>query len=273
MAGSISPELRLRALSGVAMILAAVATLAIGGFVFNLVWLCVSVGILSEWLRLTGADLHGARLAIGGLCLAAIMAAAGHYDAPAVAGALLGLSVALQLAIGRGSAGRIWGAAGLIYAAILLICMVLVRRDPTLGIWAVGWMFAVVWATDIAAFFVGRALGGPKLMPSVSPKKTWSGFLGGVAAAILAGTATGLAAAHAGISPMPLPALAALSGLAAMLAQAGDLAESALKRRAGAKDSGRIIPGHGGLMDRLDGFWAVTALVLVLLGTRAMLSQ
>jgi phosphatidate cytidylyltransferase len=125
-------------------------------------------------------------------------------------------------------------------------------------------MFAVVWSTDIIAYFTGRALGGPKLMPRVSPKKTWSGALGGLAAGTAAGVALVLFARDNGWSTLaaaPLPAVAVASALASILSQAGDLAESALKRRCGVKDSGRSIPGHGGVMDRLDGFFAVALLV------------
>ena len=114
-------------------------------------------------------------------------------------------------------------------------------------------LFAVVWATDIAAYFVGRAVGGPKLMPRVSPNKTWSGAIGGTFAAI----AAALAIAHqAALSS--LFAIATLAVVLSALAQAGDLFESFLKRRFGAKDSGHLIPGHGGLMDRLDGFVAAS---------------
>jgi len=115
-------------------------------------------------------------------------------------------------------------------------------------------LFAIVWMTDIGAYFVGRALGGPKHVPQVSPNKTWAGAVGGLAAAILVAVAVAKLAA--------LPAIFALAMVALALsvfAQAGDLFESFLKRRFHAKDSGHLIPGHGGLMDRLDGF--VTASV------------
>ena len=135
------------------------------------------------------------------------------------------------------------------------------RGHPDLGIVAVLWMFAVVWTTDIAAYFTGRRLGGPKLWPSVSPKKTWSGFGGGLLAGTLAGIAVPAAAQRWGWTPpLGLWAIAILSALASVLSQLGDLGESALKRRFGVKDSGRLIPGHGGVMDRLDGFWAVALL-------------
>src|SRR5262249_46317865 len=124
---------------------------------------------------------------------------------------------------------------------------------------AIIFLFAVVWGTDIIAYFVGRAVGGPKLAPQISPKKTWSGALGGVAAAIAAAVAVVLAG---GLPNMAVVALLAV-GLS-IIAQAGDLFESVLKRRFGAKDSSQLIPGHGGLMDRLDGFLtAVVAATLI----------
>jgi phosphatidate cytidylyltransferase len=119
-------------------------------------------------------------------------------------------------------------------------------------------LFAVVWSTDTVAYFVGRALGGPRLMPRVSPKKTWSGMLGGTAAALIVALIIATTDSLAGSL-----AIAALALALSVVAQVGDLFESFLKRRFGAKDSSHLIPGHGGLMDRLDGF--VTAAVLAAL--------
>jgi phosphatidate cytidylyltransferase len=119
-------------------------------------------------------------------------------------------------------------------------------------------LFAIVWSTDIVAYFVGRALGGPKLMPRVSPKKTWSGAIGGTVAAIVVAVAIAKAAALTGLF-----AIAMLAVVLSVFAQGGDLFESFLKRRFDAKDSSHLIPGHGGLMDRLDGF--VTASVVAAL--------
>jgi phosphatidate cytidylyltransferase len=135
---------------------------------------------------------------------------------------------------------------------------VVLRSDGEYGFLAVVFLFAIVWATDIVAYFVGRAIGGPKLLPRVSPKKTWSGALGGTLAAVL----MAIAVAEALASPGFL-ALALLGVLLSVFAQIGDLFESFLKRKFGAKDSSQLIPGHGGLMDRLDGF--VTAVVLAAL--------
>ena len=122
-------------------------------------------------------------------------------------------------------------------------------------------LFAVVWATDIAAYFVGRAIGGPKLMPQVSPKKTWSGAIGGThRRRSLAAVAV---AKFAGLDGL-VRDRASLAVVLSVVAQAGDLFESALKRRFGAKDSSQLIPGHGGLMDRLDGFVAAAVLAALI---------
>jgi phosphatidate cytidylyltransferase len=144
--------------------------------------------------------------------------------------------------------------AGLIYAGALLLAPILLRRDPTLGFWALLFLFAVVWATDIAAYFAGRAIGGPKLMPAVSPKKTWAGAIGGALGGVVAGL---IVVKYAGLGVAP--ALVILAFMLSVVAQAGDLLESAIKRHFGAKDSSGLIPGHGGLMDRLDGFLTAAA--------------
>jgi phosphatidate cytidylyltransferase len=154
----------------------------------------------------------------------------------------------------RGFAFIDWLAAGVAYAAVLLFAPLILRRDPMLGFAAIVFLFAVVWATDIAAYFAGRALGGPKLWPAVSPKKTWSGAAGGTLGGIAAGVLT---VKLMGISVAPMLILVAC--LLSVAAQAGDLLESAVKRHFGAKDAGSIIPGHGGLMDRLDGFLTAAA--------------
>jgi len=154
----------------------------------------------------------------------------------------------------RGFAFVDWLAAGIGYAAVLLFAPLILRRDPALGFVAMLFVFAVVWATDIAAYFAGRALGGPKLWPAVSPKKTWSGAAGGTLGGIAAGV---VIVKVMGVSVAPMLVLVAC--FLSVVAQAGDLLESAVKRHFGAKDAGSIIPGHGGLMDRLDGFLTAAA--------------
>jgi phosphatidate cytidylyltransferase len=152
-----------------------------------------------------------------------------------------------------------WMLAGLAYAGVLLIGPILLRNDAALGLVAILFLFAIVWVTDIAAYFAGRALGGPKLWPAVSPKKTWSGAIGGTLGAVAAGLIV-VKAAGLAIAPKLVLVAVALS----VASQAGDLLESAVKRHFGAKDASQLIPGHGGLMDRLDGFLtAVAAAVMV----------
>lgn len=152
-----------------------------------------------------------------------------------------------------------WKFPGLLYAALAFVPPVVLRADAEYGLAAVLWLFAVVWGSDIMAYACGRTLGGPKLWPRISPKKTWSGFIGGTLSAMGAGTAVAAA-----FGAPDLVAVALVSLCAAVVSQGGDLLESSVKRRFGVKDSGALIPGHGGLMDRLDGFVLAGAFALLL---------
>jgi phosphatidate cytidylyltransferase len=146
-----------------------------------------------------------------------------------------------------------WVFAGIVYALAMFLAPVVLRADAQLGMVTILLLFAVVWTTDIVGYFAGRSIGGPKLAPSISPKKTWSGAIAGLAAAVLI-----VAMATRFIPQAKIGVLIALTIVLSIVSQAGDLAESALKRRFDAKDASQIIPGHGGVMDRLDGFWAAT---------------
>ena len=146
--------------------------------------------------------------------------------------------------------GPLWIVAGIFYAGILFAAPVILRGDAELGLLAILLLFAIVWTTDILGYFAGRAFGGPKLWPAVSPKKTWSGALAGTLGAVIVGVAVAhWFGAFGG-------AIAAVALLLSVTAQLGDLLESWIKRKFGAKDASHLIPGHGGVMDRLDGFWA-----------------
>jgi phosphatidate cytidylyltransferase len=153
-----------------------------------------------------------------------------------------------------------WAAGGVLYAGMAYLGPALLRRDAQLGLTALLFLAATVWMTDICAFAAGRAIGGPLLWPAVSPGKTWAGAVGGLAGGIAAGV---LVAYASGIGDLPAVGIVAL--LLSVLTQLGDLFESAVKRRFDAKDSGGLIPGHGGLMDRLDGF-LVAAVAALLIG-------
>src|SRR5262249_12727985 len=159
----------------------------------------------------------------------------------------------------RYSAFAAWMIAGLVYAGVLLLAPLTLRRDPAFGFAALVFLFAVVWVTDIAAYFAGRAIGGPKVWAAISPHKTWCGGVGGALGRTVAGL---LPCRFAGLDLAPMLVLVAFA--LSVASQVGDLLESAIKRHFGAKDASHIIPGHGGLMDRLDGFLtAVLAAVMV----------
>lgn len=158
----------------------------------------------------------------------------------------------IRLTRGRPVA-RVLGLAYVLSAAVSLLWL---RHHPVLGRETVIWLVACVWATDIGGYFVGRSVGGAKLAPSISPGKTWSGLIGGMCGAAVASAACGLAFGHG-----ETWALAVFGAALAVVDQAGDLLESHAKRRAGVKDSGNLIPGHGGLLDRVDGLIAVLVVV------------
>ena len=236
----------------------------IGGWAFTTVCLVAASAVLWEWASLKGHRADPVLLVYGlpVLVLAAVLAGQGEGQ-PAIAVIIVGAIIAAAAALlpwypTALSSG--WSAGGVIYAGIVLLCPVFLRNDPQFGLQALLFLFAIVWATDILAYFVGRAVGGPLLWPRLSPNKTWAGAVGG----LVGGVAAGITVAYASGGPR-----AAVAGVLALIlsivAQAGDLFESAVKRRFGVKDASNLIPGHGGMMDRLDGF-LVAALAAVLIG-------
>jgi phosphatidate cytidylyltransferase len=242
-------NLVLRIVSALVLAPLAIAAAWYGGWVFALFWGIAALGVWWEWALLVTAP--AARLVMltgaGALLLALGLAASGRFFG-AVIVVVLGAAAANVVAPAGRSA---WAGAGLIYAASLLLASLELRHDPKLGFVAILFLFAVVWGTDILGYVVGRAVGGPKLWPRVSPNKTWSGALAGG----IAGIVIGFGFAYA-MSPRSALYLASLGLVLSIVAQAGDLFESAIKRRFGTKDASQLIPGHGGLMDRLDGFIA-----------------
>jgi phosphatidate cytidylyltransferase len=256
-------DLVVRIVSAVVLAPVALGAAVLGGWPFVLLCALAAIGIWWEWATLSAGSAARALVAIGAgaLAAAAIFLAFGWLGtALACLAGGAALVAALAPAAPARQGDRTWVGAGVAYAGTMLLAPVLLRGDPQFGLLAIMFLFAVVWTTDIVAYFAGRALGGAKLAPLLSPNKTWSGALGGAVGAVLAAI---LFAASAGIGRSAILALVAL-GLS-IAAQAGDLFESAFKRRYGAKDAGRLIPGHGGLMDRLDGFIAA-ALAATILG-------
>ena len=242
-----------RVASGLVMIGLALGTLYYGGHAFNLFWLAAGLAVNWEWQRLVGGNQPRLRFLLGSLALvlAAGLATQGGADlAVAVIAA-----AALGLAYLAGEDRRIWAGSGIVYAGALVISVVTLRHDPIFGLKAILWLFAIVWGTDIMAYFGGRLIGGPKFWPRVSPSKTWSGTLTGV----ISGGIFGLLVARSALEPSAYLAMFALSLFTACISQAGDFFESSIKRHFGVKDSSNLIPGHGGFMDRLDGFIVAAA--------------
>jgi phosphatidate cytidylyltransferase len=235
----------------------------IGGWLFLIVCAAAAGAILWEWISLVVGRPDPRLLAPGVVALLAAMVFAGMRE-PGAAIAAIVVGALLAAVAGRtGHYARsdvpVWSAAGVVYAGVALLSPALLRADLIWGLTALLFLFATVWATDILAYFVGRTLGGPLLWPRLSPKKTWSGVFGGLAGGVAAGTL--VAYASGGTKPLVAGVLALVLSI---VAQGGDLFESAVKRRFGAKDAGSLIPGHGGVMDRLDGF-LVAALAAVMI--------
>jgi phosphatidate cytidylyltransferase len=250
-------DLPIRAAAGVAMMIAALAAGWAGGFPFLAFWFVAAALVLWEWQTLIAGERRWARLGVGALALLAAAPFALHGSTKLAFAVLLLGAVAAGWIADAGVRLRIWSGAGVLYAGAIMASPALLRASPVYGLTAVFWLFAVVWGTDIMAYFGGRLIGGPKLWPRVSPGKTWSGALVGAAMGALFGTLVALLAAPSGTHLAPV----ALLGLAAaIVAELGDLFESAIKRRFDVKDSSHLIPGHGGLMDRLDGFVAAATL-------------
>jgi phosphatidate cytidylyltransferase len=241
-----SSNLMMRVVAALVLAPLTIALAYAGGWMWAFLVTLASIGLFVEWLIVVGAG-QVAVTATGTIALAVMgfCVALGWLTIAFLIG-ILGLACIAGLAKDK----RGWAAAGFLYAVAALVCSVLLRQDPVNGFVALMFVLLVVWATDIGGYFAGRSIGGPKLWPRVSPKKTWAGALGSLVASLA--IAGGIAACGLG-KAVPL---LALSAILSVVSQLGDLFESAVKRRFGVKDSSHLIPGHGGLMDRLDGFIA-----------------
>lgn len=255
------PELAVRIVTGVAMIAVAMLAVGLGGIVFWLLATVLGLAMMAEWANLHRTSVKHKRLAIYTLFVPlALMSPLGAGPGFLTLGMLAGAAFFIVIITNRREL-----ALGVIYCGLPILALLLIRRQhapgpdlaPYLGLVWTLWALALVWATDIGAYFAGRAIGGPKLAPKLSPNKTWAGLIGGVALASI------LAAAMHRAYGLPWRLTLATPALA-VVAQAGDLYESWLKRRAGVKDSGDLIPGHGGVLDRLDGLVPVAPIAAFL---------
>jgi phosphatidate cytidylyltransferase len=241
-----SSELTQRVLSGIVMAAVSIGAAIYGSWPFALLWTGASLAVAFEWQRLVHKEAY--RFPFSLAAMAVLLAGVGAWlSMPLLL--LAAVAVAGLMGVVTSAGLRRETLAGVGYAAGLAASVILCRNVGYDGFVVILWLFAAVWGTDIMAYFTGRSLGGPKLWPSVSPKKTWSGALGGLAGGILISC---VLLGMLGVSLKPQHIL--LSAAFSVLTQVGDLFESALKRRYGVKDSGSLIPGHGGFMDRLDGF-------------------
>lgn len=260
-------DLRKRAVTAALLGPAALACMWLGGeWWAGLMALCVA-GLAWEWVRLCG----GSTRTLPGVLLPAIVLLAGLLAV--LQFPLLGLVVLVAgAAVAQASARRIkgpvpplWLGFGVLYIGLTGVALIELREDDHVGRANVIFLFLVVWASDISAYLAGRALGGPRLLPAISPNKTWSGALGGLVGAM----AIGFMTAASFSSSLDMAWVLSVAAMLGVAAQAGDLLESWIKRQFGVKDSSGLIPGHGGLLDRLDGVLAaapVAALIGVLLG-------
>lgn len=248
-------DLRLRVISAVLLAPVVLACLWVGGPYWGALVAIAAMGLALEWVALCGAA-PGMWPGFGVLAAAlagAVLTAMGRAELGAAA---LMIGAGLVLLPNR------WPlAAGVFYAGVGAMALIWLRADPAAGRANVVFLVITVWASDIGAYAAGRLLGGPKLAPRVSPGKTWSGAAGGLVAAMLAGVVAGQV-----MAPGAPVRAAVLAALLAVASQGGDLLESAVKRAFGAKDSGQLIPGHGGLMDRLDGLLTAAPAAAVLGG-------
>jgi phosphatidate cytidylyltransferase len=233
---------------GSAAILAPLAIGAawLGDWPFTIFWGLAAIAIWWEWVGLVEPSGRNVMLATGvcALILQGVLFEAGQWSITLM---IVALGVLAGLVIAGRQAALVAG--GLVYASALLMATITLRADAKYGFAALVLLYAIVWGTDIGGFFAGRAIGGAKLAPAISPKKTWSGAIGGT----IAGVAAAIAVAE--IFSIRNPVMIGLVALVLSIAsQSGDLFESWLKRRFDAKDTSGLIPGHGGVMDRLDGF-------------------
>ena len=246
-----------------ALVLAALALGAAIASPWSFLVLVIVSGVIVAWewgrlVRGEGFD-RISIIEVAAVAAVAILLTLGRADLAALALAAAAVAVGLLSLFSGHSA---WSLGGLLYAALPAAALVFLRSDPSLGAIAVLYLFAVAWTTDTASYAAGRLIGGPKLAPQISPRKTWSGFIVGALAPALVGYLFALA-----LEGTSAWRLALVSVALALACQLGDLLESAVKRHFGAKDMSQLIPGHGGLLDRIDGL-LIAAILASLIALR-----
>ncbi len=231
-----------------------------GGVWFELFIALICVLMAREWVALThpNDDQQFALHAAAAMAGAFVPTAVTIWPALIAVGAIWAVSA--LLVVMKGGKSTMWSWLGVPYVSLPAIALVILRADPNWGLLAIIWVMVIVWSADVCAYFAGRIIGGPKLAPVLSPKKTWAGLGGAVAGSALASVLVGYSGGLPSVSMLAL-----VAGILAVVEQGGDLFKSAWKRHFGVKDSGRLIPGHGGVIDRVDGLVAV-AMAAALIG-------
>jgi len=249
-------NLLLRVVAALVLAPTTIALAYAGGWLWIALVTLASIGLYVEWLMIVGTAREMRVLVSGAVALAivAICLAAERVDTSLLAAVLGVAAVSLLSPKPRG-----WPAAGFLYAAAAEIASVLVRLDHVEGFIGLMFVLLIVWVTDIGGYFVGRGVGGPKLWPRVSPKKTWVGAIGGFAASLAVAAAFFVFDPHKSDSLLMLKMerLLLLAAALSVASQLGDLFESAVKRHFNVKDSSHLIPGHGGVLDRFDSLYFV----------------
>lgn len=273
-----SASLGPRILTAIILAIAAVAAVYAGGTAFLAVVTALTAIVVFEWIKMSCP-----RRSPGTLLLAvATVALSGA--AFAVWGAGIALAVGAGGAVTVGAIAKternspLWTAAGVFIFVLSMVSIIWLRAEEATGLATIYWLFVVVWATDSGAYIFGKLIGGARLAPLVSPNKTWAGALGGLATGALMGVVVTIILQAVGLlgSAVELPVIAVASALLSLCSQAGDLAESGVKRHFGVKDSGAWLPGHGGALDRLDSLILVAPIlafaVLLAGGSAALLT-
>lgn len=255
------PEMLTRLISAVILAVLALGAVMASPWTFAVLVIACGATVAWEWGRLTRGAGFDAIAIVQALAVAAIaiLITLRRFDL-----ALAAVILALIGTIGFGLAAKTlgWSVAGFIYSVLPAWAMVWLRGDQTYGALAVLFLFTVAWTTDTASYAGGRLIGGPKLAPRISPRKTWSGLIVGTLTPAFVGFAFALGLKNGSVLPLALVSIAI-----AVAGQIGDLGESAVKRRFGAKDMSQLIPGHGGLLDRIDGL-LIAALAAALIALR-----
>ena len=252
----VTRELAVRIAAALVLIPIALLDVWAGSIWFELGIAMIAAIMAAEWCRIVyrGSQFQFALHAMAAIGAILVVSSSGTMTALQVIAVCWAMSLVSEVL--RDKSGSRWAWWGVPYIALPGLALILIRQSPEFGLLAVLWLFAIVWSADTFAYMFGRLIGGPKLAPSVSPNKTWAGLAGAVAGGTAASVLVGWCAGLPALGP-----LFVAGALLAVLEQLGDLFESAAKRRFGVKDSGRIIPGHGGVLDRVDGlmFAAVAA--------------